>query len=75
MRESTEKKEEKNRGRDLYEWVQALVCSVLAVVILFQPELRRMLDLRHPADRRGRPFHGAHAAGRGPAAGPELPSV
>ena len=35
MRESTEKKEEKNRGRDLYEWVQALVCSVLAVVILF----------------------------------------
>ena len=35
MRESTEKKEEKNKGRDLYEWVQALVCSVLAVVILF----------------------------------------
>ena len=35
MRERTEKKEEKNRGRDLYEWVQALVCSVLAVVILF----------------------------------------
>ena len=23
------------RGKDLYEWVQALVCSVLAVVILF----------------------------------------
>ena len=22
-------------GRDLYEWVQALVCSVLAVVLLF----------------------------------------
>nr|WP_325196867.1 signal peptidase I [uncultured Oscillibacter sp.] len=35
MRESTEKKEEKIKGRDLYEWVQALVCSVLAVVILF----------------------------------------
>ena len=22
-------------GRELYEWVQALVCSVLAVVVLF----------------------------------------
>lgn len=28
-------KEEKIPGRDLYEWVQALVCSVLAVVMLF----------------------------------------
>ena len=29
--------EEKKRegGRDLYEWVQALVCSVLAVVVVF----------------------------------------
>ena len=29
---ASQKKEE---GRDLYEWVQALVCSVLAVVLLF----------------------------------------
>jgi signal peptidase I len=28
-------KEEKSAGRDLYEWVQALVCSVLAVVVIF----------------------------------------
>src|SRR5574344_155465 len=27
--------EEKNTGRELYEWVQALVCSVLTVVVLF----------------------------------------
>lgn len=27
--------EKKSDGRDLYEWVQALVCSVLAVVVLF----------------------------------------
>ena len=26
---------EKNRSREMYEWVQALVCSVLAVVIVF----------------------------------------
>ena len=26
---------DKQEGRDLYEWVQALVCSVLAVVLLF----------------------------------------
>lgn len=25
----------KSRGREIYEWVQALVCSVLAVVLLF----------------------------------------
>ncbi len=30
--ETSRKKEE---GRDLYEWIQALVCSVLAVVLLF----------------------------------------
>jgi len=32
-----QKNEKKKRGseRDLYEWVQALVCSVLAVVVLF----------------------------------------
>lgn len=35
--ESREPKEEekKSAGRDLYEWVQALVCSVLAVVLVF----------------------------------------
>lgn len=27
--------EEKCKGKDLYEWVQALVCAVLAVVVLF----------------------------------------
>ena len=30
-----EKKEEKIKGRDFYEWVQALVYSVLAVVVIF----------------------------------------
>ena len=30
--DASQKKEE---GRDLYEWTQALVCSVLAVVLLF----------------------------------------
>ena len=30
-----EEKEKKESGRELYEWVQALVCSVLAVVLLF----------------------------------------
>ena len=33
-KQTAEKAEEKN-GRDLYEWVQALVCSVLAVVLIF----------------------------------------
>ena len=28
-------KEKEAAGRDLYEWIQALVCSVLAVVLLF----------------------------------------
>jgi signal peptidase I len=28
-------KKEKDSGRDLYEWVQALVCSVLTVVVIF----------------------------------------
>lgn len=28
-------KKQKESGRELYEWVQALVCSVLAVVLLF----------------------------------------
>ena len=30
-----EKKAEKIKGRDFYEWVQALVCSVLTVVVIF----------------------------------------
>ena len=33
--EQTEAEEQKPAGRDLYEWTQALVCSVLAVVLLF----------------------------------------
>ena len=33
MREK--KEEQKIPGQDLYEWVQALICSVLAVVVLF----------------------------------------
>lgn len=32
---SQSQQEKKSDGRDLYEWVQALVCSVLAVVVLF----------------------------------------
>lgn len=32
---SQREEEKKDGGRDLYEWVQALVCSVLAVVVLF----------------------------------------
>ena len=31
----TEPQKEKSRSRELYEWVQALVCSVLAVVVVF----------------------------------------
>ena len=33
--ETQEVSTEKEEGRDLYEWAQALVCSVLAVVLLF----------------------------------------
>ena len=33
--ETQEVSPEKEEGRDLYEWAQALVCSVLAVVLLF----------------------------------------
>ena len=32
--EENEKKQRES-GKDFYEWVQALVCSVLAVVVLF----------------------------------------
>lgn len=31
----TKEKQQRDGGRDLYDWVQALVCSVLAVVLLF----------------------------------------
>lgn len=34
-KQKKEQQEEKIPGRELYEWVQALVCSVLAVVVLF----------------------------------------
>ena len=30
-----QEKQEKKKGREMYEWVQALVCSVLAVVLVF----------------------------------------
>ena len=33
--QEAKQEQERPEGRDLYEWVQALVCSVLAVVILF----------------------------------------
>jgi len=33
--EEKEIREKEERGRELYEWLQALVCSVLAVVLLF----------------------------------------
>ena len=33
--QENEQKKEQDGGRDLYEWVQALVCSVLAVVLVF----------------------------------------
>lgn len=35
MRKKEQEKEQKDSGQGLYEWVQALVCSVLAVVVLF----------------------------------------
>ena len=35
QREKQREKKQKAAGRDWYEWVQALVCSVLAVVVLF----------------------------------------
>lgn len=31
----TNEKQQRDGGRDLYDWVQALVCSVLAVVVVF----------------------------------------
>ena len=35
QREKQREKKQKTAGRDWYEWVQALVCSVLAVVVVF----------------------------------------
>lgn len=35
-----ESREEKKRGWDVYEWVQALVCSVLTVVVVFTFAIR-----------------------------------
>ena len=35
MEEKQEKQEERQPGRSVYEWVQAVVCSVLAAVLLF----------------------------------------
>ena len=37
--ETQEASPEKEEGRDLYEWAQALVCSVLAVVLLKRANL------------------------------------
>ena len=56
-KQTAEKAEEKS-GRDLYEWVQALVCSVLAVVLIFTFGIRligvdgtSMLHTLHDGDR------------------------
>ena len=38
--ETQEVSPEKEEGRDLYEWAQALVCSVLAVVVVFTFAIR-----------------------------------
>nr|WP_325296993.1 signal peptidase I [uncultured Dysosmobacter sp.] len=35
MQEKEQEKKQENSGKDLYEWVQALVCSVLTVVLVF----------------------------------------
>ena len=35
QKEARAEPEKKSRGREMYEWVQALVCSVLAVVLVF----------------------------------------
>ncbi|MDD3347146.1 signal peptidase I [Oscillibacter sp.] len=40
MQENEQKNEREQGGRDLYEWVQALVCSVLAVVVVFTFAIR-----------------------------------
>ena len=41
MEEKQEKQEERQPGRSVYEWVQALVCSVLAAVLL--TDLKKLL--------------------------------
>lgn len=35
MQKKEQEKKQEDSGKDLYEWVQALVCSVLAVVVVF----------------------------------------
>ena len=35
MQEKEQEKKQEDSGKDLYEWVQALVCSVLTVVLVF----------------------------------------
>ena len=40
QREKQREKKQKAAGRDWYEWVQALVCSVLAVVVIFTFAIR-----------------------------------
>lgn len=35
MQKKEQEKKQEDSGKDLYEWVQALVCSVLAVVLVF----------------------------------------
>ena len=35
MRKAKQEQQPQKKGRDAYEWVQALVCSVLAVVVVF----------------------------------------
>ena len=37
-----DKQTAEKEGRDLYEWVQALVCSVLTVVLVFTFGIRLM---------------------------------
>ena len=61
--ETQEVSPEKEEGRDLYEWAQALVCSVLAVVLLFTFVIRLIGVDGHSMV--------PNPAGRRPAAGAE----
>ncbi|MFR0769766.1 MAG: hypothetical protein ACLSHO_09480 [Dysosmobacter sp.] len=56
-----EQEKQTAKGRDLYEWVQSLVGSVLVVVAIFT------FVIRH--DGRGRPLHAQYVAARGSSAG------
>ena len=71
--ETQEVSPEKEEGRDLYEWAQALVCSVLAVVLLFTFVIRligvdghSMVPTLHDGDKLI-----LQSLGRRPAAGAE----